>query len=149
MTLTTNCQKSMNNTPQTWRTWWRHLGRRLTRSKVQVQPRSTPSPSPGSSGWQTWCRILPATQRFLPVWAEMWQNLYWRKPFIWKYNQGWYLIFCWIVTPFPLSNSDRQLLMFIYVCRKVFKQREAFERMINENEDKTTKVNATFVRLIF
>ena len=26
------------------------------------------------------------------------------------------------------------------LCRKVFKQREAFERMINESEDRTTKV---------
>ena len=29
------------------------------------------------------------------------------------------------------------------LCRKVFKQREAFERLINENEDRTTKVRRT------
>ena len=30
--------------------------------------------------------------------------------------------------------------LLFYFSRKVFKQREAFERMINENEDRTTKV---------
>ena len=34
------------------------------------------------------------------------------------------------------------------LCRKVFKQREAFERLINENEDRTTKVRGEHNRYI-
>ena len=51
VTSTTNCPRSTNSTLQTWPTWWSPSGRRRRRSRVPAPGVSTPSLTPGSSGW--------------------------------------------------------------------------------------------------
>ena len=41
-----------------------------------------------------------------------------------------------------------KLIVIVHLCRKVFKQREAFERIINESEDRTTKVSSPVGRSV-
>ena len=51
VTSTTSCPRSTNSTLQTWPTWWSHSGRKPPRCRVPDPGVSTPSLTPGSSGW--------------------------------------------------------------------------------------------------